>query len=86
MFILLDRWFNPAGVPDFSDKKTPDKVMIAMFEPREDERQGGGSRQSSGASSGHARQSGGTSDDYARQSGGRAAPPQINDLDDQIPF
>lgn len=33
-FILLDRWFNPAGVPQ-SGRGDPAKVALALFEPTE---------------------------------------------------
>ena len=33
-FILLDRWFNPAGVPQ-SGRGDPAKVALALFEPSE---------------------------------------------------
>lgn len=33
MYMLLDRTFNPAGVPNPDDK---DMVMVSMFEPKED--------------------------------------------------
>jgi len=32
MYILLDRTFNPAGVPNPENK---DMVMVSMFEPKE---------------------------------------------------
>jgi hypothetical protein len=31
-YILLNRWFNPAGVPCESDK---DSITVSMFSPRE---------------------------------------------------
>ena len=34
-FILLARWFNPAGVPDLSGKGG-DSVILSCFEPRQD--------------------------------------------------
>lgn len=40
MFIMLDRTFNPAGVPDLNDDRR-DTILISMFEPREEE---GGSK------------------------------------------
>lgn len=43
-FMMLARWFNPAGVPDHSGKGG-DSVPISMFEPR-DRNQGGAAPQS----------------------------------------
>lgn len=40
-FIMLARWFNPAGIPDFSGKGS-DSVLISMFKPNEDGKGGGG--------------------------------------------
>ena len=37
-FILLSRWFNPAGVPDLSGKGG-DSVIMSCFEPRQDGQQ-----------------------------------------------
>lgn len=37
-FILLSRWFNPAGVPDLSGKGG-DSVLLSCFEPRQDGQQ-----------------------------------------------
>jgi hypothetical protein len=35
MFVMLDKTFNPAGVPDLNDDKR-DTILISMFEPRDD--------------------------------------------------
>lgn len=32
-FIMLERWFNPAGVPNPDGRST---VILSMFEPRQD--------------------------------------------------
>ena len=32
-FIMLARWFNPAGVPDFSGKGG-ESILLSMFEPK----------------------------------------------------
>jgi|GEM_PF-3123631 len=32
-FIILNRTFNPAGVPNFSDKGEPDSVFLSCFDP-----------------------------------------------------
>jgi hypothetical protein len=34
-FILLSKWFNPAGVPDLSGKGG-DSIIVSCFEPRQD--------------------------------------------------
>ncbi len=34
-FILLSKWFNPAGVPDLSGKGG-DSIIMSCFEPRQD--------------------------------------------------
>ena len=44
-FIMLDRLFNPAGVPNPEDRDT---VILSMFEPRENDGGGGGGFFSSG--------------------------------------
>lgn len=33
-FIMLARWFNPAGVPDLSGKGG-DSVLLSMFDPKQ---------------------------------------------------
>jgi len=38
-YILLERWFNPAGVPNPEDRSN---VIISMFEPRDRNSGGGG--------------------------------------------
>ena len=37
-FILLSKWFNPAGVPDLSGKGG-DSILMSCFEPRQDGQQ-----------------------------------------------
>lgn len=37
-YVLLNRWFNPAGVPCESDK---DSIIVSMFSPREQDTSGG---------------------------------------------
>lgn len=69
-FIMLDRIFNPAGVPNPNDRDT---VILSMFEPRERDGSGGGeapAKKATGKGSG-----GG-----ARKGKGAA------DGDDEIPF
>ena len=31
-FMLIDRWVNLAGLPDFSGKPNPSAVMVTMFD------------------------------------------------------
>jgi len=31
-FMLIDRWVNLAGLPDFGDKPNPTAVMVTMFD------------------------------------------------------
>lgn len=33
-FMMINRWFNPAGIPDFSGKGG-DAISVSMFEPRD---------------------------------------------------
>lgn len=37
-FVMLAKWFNPAGVPDLSGRGG-DSVILGMFEPREQQQQ-----------------------------------------------
>jgi hypothetical protein len=50
-FLLLDRAFNPAGVP--YDAARGNQIMVSMFEPRQEGQQG---RQQSGATGRSAQQ------------------------------
>ena len=35
-FIMLAKWFNPAGVPDLSGKNaTSESILLSMFAPKE---------------------------------------------------
>jgi len=35
-FIMLAKWFNPAGVPDLSGKgATSESILLSMFEPKD---------------------------------------------------
>lgn len=43
MFIIMDRTFNPAGVP--YDAARGNQIIVSMFEPRQDNAQSGGQRQ-----------------------------------------
>lgn len=37
-FLMLARWFNPAGVPDFSGKNS-ESILVNMFDPRQSAQQ-----------------------------------------------
>lgn len=41
-FIMLERWFNPAGVPNPDNRSN---VLLSMFEPRDNNNAGGGQQQ-----------------------------------------
>ena len=45
-FIMLAKWFNPAGVPDFSGRGG-ESLLLSMFEPKDQngQQQGGGGQQ-----------------------------------------
>lgn len=45
-FIMLAKWFNPAGVPDFSGRGG-ESLLLSMFEPKDQngQQQGGGQQQ-----------------------------------------
>lgn len=49
-FLLLDRSFNPAGVPA---KPGSDKIMVSLFDPRERDGQSGQSNNQGGQSASH---------------------------------
>ena len=35
-FIMLSKWFNPAGVPDLSGKSAAsESILLSMFEPKD---------------------------------------------------
>lgn len=34
-FILLDRWVNLAGIPDYGNKPNPTAVLVNVFDPKE---------------------------------------------------
>ncbi len=70
-FILLDRWFNPAGIPNPENRAN---LMVSCYEPRS--REDNGTRQQS------ARQS---SYDAQRPQGGAPAGGAFDD-GDSIPF
>lgn len=39
-FIMLAKWFNPAGVPDLSGKgATSESILLSMFEPKDGQQQ-----------------------------------------------
>lgn len=45
-FIMLAKWFNPAGVPDFSGRGG-ESLLLSLFEPKDQngQQQGGGQQQ-----------------------------------------
>lgn len=71
-FIMLARWFNPAGVPDFSGRGPSESVLLSMFEPRQQD--GSGAPQTSQAPAPAARQA------APSPAGG------FDQFDDSIPF
>lgn len=75
-FIMLAKWFNPAGVPDFSGRGG-ESLLLSMFEPKDQNGQQGGG-------GGHQQQGG------QQQQQRQAPPPQQrapqNQYDDDIPF
>lgn len=39
-FIMLSKWFNPAGVPDLSGKgAASESILLSMFEPKDGQQQ-----------------------------------------------
>jgi len=75
-FIFMNKTFNPAGVPNLSDKGDPDSVFLSCFNP--DRKDGSGNTQ--------ATQSGGG--DYASASGGSYSYQNSHQrpIDDDTPF
>ncbi|MBF9235546.1 hypothetical protein [Microvirga alba] len=46
-FIMLAKWFNPAGVPDLSGKGAgSESILLSMFEPKGANDNGGGQQSS----------------------------------------
>lgn len=72
-FIMLAKWFNPAGVPDLTGKNaTSESILLSMFEPKQQDGQQQAPRQAAPAQ---------------RPAAPRPAPaPQQNYGDDDIPF
>lgn len=69
-FLLMDRTFNPAGVPV---KPGSDKILVSLFDPREGDSRGSGQQQGQS-----------NNDGYDQSDPARQAPSR--DLDDEIPF
>lgn len=69
-FIMLARWFNPAGVPDLTGKGG-ESILLSMFQPKDPAGQ---------TEHGAAKANG-----YAPQQRSAPPPPQSG-LDDEIPF
>lgn len=44
-FIMLAKWFNPAGVPD---ARGGESILVSMYEPRQNNGGGGGGQSSTG--------------------------------------
>jgi hypothetical protein len=59
-YLLMERWFNPAGVPDLSGKGGK-SIMLWRFDPRD--QQGGTSNQSQPAQTAAPQTGGDTPDD-----------------------
>lgn len=72
-FILLDRWVNLAGIPDFGAKPNPTAVLVNIFEPKE----------AGGAGAGNNYQPSATP--KPKQAQGEQ-PGFASDMDDDIPF
>jgi len=81
--IILNRTFNPAGVPP-SDKGQPDSVLLSCFEPDRNNQTStttAGTTSSTGNSYANASQGGGYTSHVAQTS-----PQRPLDDDDEIPF
>lgn len=45
-FIMLAKWFNPAGLPDLSGKNaTSESILVSLFEPKQQGEQSAPARQ-----------------------------------------
>lgn len=61
-FIMLSKWFNPAGVPDLSGKNaTSESILLSMFKPQD--RSGDQSQHDQAKSNGYAPNQTGNDDD-----------------------
>lgn len=78
-FIMLNRLFNPAGVPDLSGRGG-ESILLSMFEPNEQngQQQGGGG--------GYQQQGGGQQQQRQAPQQQRSAPPQQSGYDEEVPF
>lgn len=78
-YIVLERWFNPAGLPDQQGRGS---VILSCYEPRQQGQQGGYGGQN-GQQGGYGAQQGG----YGGQNGyANQQNSQRQQLDDEIPF
>ena len=77
LFLMLDRSFNPAGVPF---KPNSDKILISMFDPRDNSQ---GEQRDEGSQH---RDSGGSSGGYDQPRNGAPAGGGRSDYDSDIPF
>ena len=76
--ILLDRWFNPAGLPDPEGRGT---IMLSKFDPKDAQ----GSREAEPAwNHNHGRENATATPPRASQ--GQSKPPAADDFTDDIPF
>lgn len=74
-FIMLAKWFNPAGVPDLTGKgATSESILLSMFEPKQ---QGQGQAPAAAPAQRPAAQ---------RPAAPRPAPAPQQDYEDDIPF
>ena len=72
-FILLDRWVNLAGIPDYGNKPNPTAVLVNVFEPKETGGAGAGNNYQPSA--------------HSQAKAESAKPPAGGDnMDDDIPF
>jgi len=78
-FIILNRTFNPAGVPNLSDKGEADSVFLSCFNP--DRKGGSGTNQSGHSTSANSTT---TATSYAQASGHYSGHP--DDEQDIVPF
>lgn len=78
-YIVLERWFNPAGLPDQQGRGS---VILSCYEPRQQGQQGGYGGQN-GQQGGYGAQQG--QNGYQNGYGGQQNS-QRQQLDDEIPF
>ena len=81
-YVILNRWFNPAGIPNPENRGS---VVLSCYEPRQPGQQprGGGQGYQQPQSGG---QGYGQQDNFQQPQGYGQQQPQHPPLDDQIPF